>query len=369
VPSLLGGCPHPDEGLIEAYDSDRGLITSWLPNRPTAVATDSYDNVYYSTGKQIAKSDSEGNLLAAWGSGVGQFYSPGGVAVDSQDNVYVYDRGNEYSSANRIEKFDSDGRFITEWGSHGSGDGQFLFGSGLIATDSEDNVYIHDAGPSEDGPINRIQKFDSDGNFLTKWGSQGGADGRFASVEGMATDSEDNVYVVDNHYAGSAFVAESRIQKFTSVGEFVESWSSDQFKHPRPIAFDSEDNLYVGDLSSRILKFAVDNSVRAIASAKRTQIKRGPDIKVSVRIRAQEKMTVQASGIVKAGPAYKLKTKTKSVGSGKTKTLKLKPKKKDAKKIAKALKNGKKAKAKLTVKLTDEAGNKKTEKLAVKLKR
>ena len=42
---------------------------------------------------------------------------------------------------------------------------------------------------------------------------------------------------------------------------------------------------------------------------------------------------------------------------------------KDAKKIAKALKRGKGAKAKLTVTLTDELGNRKTEKLLVKLKR
>ena len=58
------------------------------------------------------------------------------------------------------------------------------------------------------------------------------------------------------------------------------------------------------------------------------------------------------------------------VVAGKSKTLKLKPKRsKDSKKIAKALKKGKKAKAKLTVKLTDGVGNVVTEKLGVKLKR
>jgi DNA-binding beta-propeller fold protein YncE len=36
-----------------------------------------------------------------------------------------------------------------------------------IAIDLEDNVYVADT-------INhRIQKFDSNGNFITKWGSQG----------------------------------------------------------------------------------------------------------------------------------------------------------------------------------------------------
>ena len=64
--------------------------------------------------------------------------------------------------------------------------------------------------------------------------------------------------------------------------------------------------------------------------------------------------------------SYKLKSLSKSVPSDKSKNLKLKAKqRKDAKKIAKALKQGKKAKAKLT----DEVGNRKSQKLKVKLKR
>ena len=43
-----------------------------------------------------------------------------GVAVDSSGNVYVADSGN-----NRIQKFDSNGTFITKWGSTGTADGQF----------------------------------------------------------------------------------------------------------------------------------------------------------------------------------------------------------------------------------------------------
>ncbi|CAN5649309.1 hypothetical protein BH23THE1_BH23THE1_35430 [soil metagenome] len=48
---------------------------------------------------------------------------------------------------------------------------------------------------------NRIQKFDSEGNFLTKWGSEGSGDGQFILPTGIAIDSTGNVYVVDynNH--------------------------------------------------------------------------------------------------------------------------------------------------------------------------
>ena len=77
----------------------------------------------------------------------GQFYSPGGISVDSSGNVYVADTYN-----NRIQKFDSNGTFITKWGSEGSENGQFDRPEG-IAVDSSGKVYVADYGNS------RIQKF------------------------------------------------------------------------------------------------------------------------------------------------------------------------------------------------------------------
>jgi DNA-binding beta-propeller fold protein YncE len=101
-----------------------------------------------------------------------------------------------------IKKFDSDGKFITSWGSQGYGDGQFLHPHG-IAIDSSDNVYV------SDDDKNSIQKFDSNGNFITKWGSEGTGEGQFNIPEGIDIDSSGNVYVADTH--------NSRIQKFAIV--------------------------------------------------------------------------------------------------------------------------------------------------------
>ena len=127
------------------------------------------------------------------------------------------------------------------------------------------------------------------------------------------------------------------------------------------------------DPSSALRGFNVtpDTSLDGSASAKGMQKQKGKKIVVKAKVKAKEDLKATGMGKVKVGKkSYKLKPLSKSVSSGKKKTLKLKPKKsKDAKKIAKALKQGKKAKAKLTVKLTDEAGNKKSEKLSVRLKR
>ena len=113
--------------------------------------------------------------------------------------------------------------------------------------------------------------------------------------------------------------------------------------------------------------FAVDTTVDGSASAKKTQEQKGSKIKV----KAGEDLSAEGSGKVKVGKkSYKLKPKTADVAAGANKNLTMKPKKaKDAKKIAKALKQGTKAKAKLTVKMTDELGNTASTKLSVKLKR
>ena len=79
--------------------------------------------------------------------------------------------------------------------------------------------------------------------------------------------------------------------------------------------------------------------------------------------------SAKASGKIKVNPTYKLKPKKVKLATGETKTLKLRPKKAKAKKIAAALKRGEKAKARLTVKFTDLAENRETERLRVRLKR
>ena len=55
----------------------------------------------------------------ALGTASGEFKNAGGIGVDALGHIYVVDRSND-----RIEKFDSNGTFITAWGSPGTGNGQ-----------------------------------------------------------------------------------------------------------------------------------------------------------------------------------------------------------------------------------------------------
>ena len=58
-----------------------------------------------------------------------------------------------------------------------------------------------------------IQKFDKDGNFITKWGTKGIGPSEFLQPESMDVDSLDNIYVAE--------YSRKNIQKFDSDGKFI----------------------------------------------------------------------------------------------------------------------------------------------------
>ena len=123
-------------------------------------------------GKFITKWESQCNLSTGSGcidpdgpgplqKGDGQFNRPGDIALDPLSNeVYVVDNLN-----GRIQKFDTNGKFITKWGSNGWDDGEFKTPGEISIDPSKRVIYVVDT-------VNdRIQKFDSNGKFITKWGS------------------------------------------------------------------------------------------------------------------------------------------------------------------------------------------------------
>ncbi len=140
--------------------------------------------------------------------------SPSDLELDRQGNLYVVDSFN-----NGIQKFDRNGQFLTMWGTSGQGDGEFNLmvpdvgaGAGAVAVDESGNVYVADWGN------HRIQKFDSNGQFLAKWGTRGSSDGQFLSLVSVAVDRKGYVYVLDDAHAD--------IQKFDGNGQFLTQWGS-----------------------------------------------------------------------------------------------------------------------------------------------
>jgi tripartite motif-containing protein 71 len=131
--------------------------------------------------------------------GNGQFSGPEGIAVDSSNNVYVADTGNS-----RVEKFDSNGNYLTQWGSYGSGNGQFELPKALRWTAA--TMFMWLTGN------NRVEKFTATATYLTQWGSYGSGNGQFEIPHGIAVDSSGNfIYVADYNYRIQVFVNNTNI--------------------------------------------------------------------------------------------------------------------------------------------------------------
>ncbi len=154
---------------------------------------------------------------------------------------YVIDKNNR-----RIQKFETNGSFLDKWGVLGTEPGQFHDPTGM-AVDSQDNLYVTDFSNY------RVQKFDSQGNFLLLWGELGTGNGQFKFPTDVAVAGTGEVYVTDlgNH----------RVQQFDSKGRYLAQWGSygtgdGQFNRPSGIAVDWLGNVYVADLNNnRIQKF------------------------------------------------------------------------------------------------------------------
>ncbi|QTR50333.1 fibronectin type III domain-containing protein [Candidatus Thiothrix anitrata] len=223
------------------YGSESDKISSGI----LGLAIDGYERVYVTDSNSVKVFTSSGELINQWGeagAGDGQFNRAEGIAIGSDNSVYVVDSYN-----NRIQKFTSDGLFLQKWGGAGSDDGQFNEPRG-IAIGNDDSVYITDLNNR------RIQKFSSDGVFISKWGEYGSGDSQFIGAFHVAIDNNDNVYVVD----GSS----NRIQKFTSDGIFLSKWGGmgnddGQFISPKGIGISSDGSIYVVDAENyRIQLFA-----------------------------------------------------------------------------------------------------------------
>ncbi len=273
-------------GAYGFMDDTNGMASSAQFNEPSGVAVDSAGNVYvadYSNHRirkiTVSGTTSEVSTLAGTGTmgdvdgagNIAKFNNPYGVAIDSDDNVYVADYSNH-----RIRKITSMGVVSTLAGTGTMGD---VDGAGNIAkfnsptsvaVDSDGNVYVTD---SEN---HRIRKVTPMGvvSTLAGTGAIGFMDGagniaRFNQPTGVAVDNAGNIYVAD--------YSNYRIRKITSMGvvstlagtgivgtspcpgtSVICRGDSARFNQPAGVAVDNAGNIYVADQSGhRIRKITI----------------------------------------------------------------------------------------------------------------
>lgn len=209
--------------------------------------------------------DKDGKFLkkfGSFGSGNGQFGlassngGPTGIAVDSQGNIYVSDTWNY-----RIEKFDKDGNFVKAWG-------QGFDTKGVAATDQQNptgfygprgifydaksnHIFLADTGNK------RIVIFDTDGNYVSQFGTAGSGQGQFDEPVDVAVRSDGEVFVSDlnNHRV------EILDQTGKYIGEIPINWQAQLLSEPY-ITFDSQNDMFVSDPpQAAIYKYGSNNQL------------------------------------------------------------------------------------------------------------
>jgi DNA-binding beta-propeller fold protein YncE len=174
--------------------------------------------------------------------GLGLFFGPRSLTLLPDNRLLVTDTGNH-----RLQVLSRDGQFITEVGSQGPALGQVNEPVGL-ATGPDDSVYLADTWNG------RVQQFSPELIALNDWRVEAWFGTNIVNKPYLAVDSQGRIYVSDPEGY--------RILVFNSDGDYLARFGSfgseaTNLGLPNGLAIDAQDNLYVADADNhRILKYA-----------------------------------------------------------------------------------------------------------------
>ncbi len=168
------------------------------------------------------------------GSGPGHFYEPSGIAVDPIGILYVADTGND-----RIQTFDTDGEYLSEVGGFGWDAGQFNRPAGVAVGRGGLELYV------ADGRNNRIQIFSPHFRLLAVVGGQN-VEGPISlgALGGIAVSEEGEFYVSDMD-ADQMVQIGTYSQTDRSFGGY--SYGGGRLRRPLGLAVGEKGEVYVCD--------------------------------------------------------------------------------------------------------------------------
>ncbi len=244
---LKTGPPLPHQVIKDWAKLPKG----WNFGECSGVAVDKQDNVWvFNRGSHpVIQLDRQGNFLQAWPDI--KIVSSHGVRVDAEGNIWLID-----VKGHVVIKCSPEGRVLmilgNRQGTAGNNDSKDAFNEPTgIAFGANGDLYI------SDGYINaRVIKFNRDGEYITHWGRKGTGDGEFNLVHDVCLDSQERVYVADR--------TNQRVQIFDSTGKFLGKWTD--VGAPWGLAYSRKENcIYMADgLNNRVLKLSLDGQVQGV---------------------------------------------------------------------------------------------------------
>jgi DNA-binding beta-propeller fold protein YncE len=188
------------------------LPDGWTFKDVAAVAVDSKDQVYvFNRGEHpMMVFDRDGNFLRSWGEGV--FVRAHGLDIDSNDLLYCTDDGDH-----SVRRATPMGKIDLTIGVPGK-PAAFMSGEPFhrcthTALSPKGEIYVSDGYGNA-----RVHKFSPAGKLLLSWGESGSEPGQFNIAHNIATDDDGWVYVADreNH----------RVQVFDGNGKYETQWNN-----------------------------------------------------------------------------------------------------------------------------------------------
>ena len=232
------------------------LVKNWPPlpkglkiGNPTGIGIDTSQNivVFHRAGREWSFTSSmpttpigdktiliidkdNGRLISSWGDHF--FLMPHGLAVDSENNIWVTDVG-----LHQVFKFTHDGKLLLTVGEAGkpSNDSMHFNKPTDIAIAQDGSFYVSDGYGNS-----RIVKFSPNGKYLLDWGKKGNQQNEFNIPHGLSLDNNGNVYVADRE--------NNRVQVFDPNGKFLRQFTDKSFGAVCAVTFDqTQSKLFATD--------------------------------------------------------------------------------------------------------------------------
>ena len=211
---------------------------------PSGVAVDSQDRVYVyqRQGPPVLVFDREGNLVDSWERRNGVPLEAHHIHIGPDDAVYLVDR-----DAHQILVYDTSGNLQRSLGLRNQAAMQAPFNHPAdvcIAPSGE--LYVADGYGNS-----CVHRFSAAGEHTGSFGAPGSGPGEFRVPHSVSVSGDGRVFVADRE--------NNRVQVFTALGEFVEEWTD--FKCPMGVHIDASQMVYVSDQIPRVSIYTLEGEL------------------------------------------------------------------------------------------------------------